>query len=217
MKKLFTKRVSSLLMVLAMTAALLLPVSASTSKTLKVTAGTPLYLNGLLANTTDISGKTNQLFYSDGTTYAPVRAIAEALGQNVTWNSKTHAVEIGTEGNDAANDAAYLQEYFKIAPMSGTVSWTTYTAALNKLGVKDVGGLRHADPGRRRQERGGAGQHDRAGRHLYRRRGQGRHRALRRDFRRGRALRRLRAPDEPDSRHREVHRAADRRARPPSC
>jgi hypothetical protein len=138
MKKLFTKRVSSLLMVLAMTAALLLPVSASTSKTLKVTVGTPLYLNGLLANTTDISGKANQLFYSDGTTYAPVRAIAEALGQNVTWNSKTHAVEIGTEGNDAANDAAYLQEYFKIAPMSGTVSWTTYTAALDKLGVKDV-------------------------------------------------------------------------------
>lgn len=138
MKKLFEKRALSLLMVLAMSAALILPVSASTAKTLKVTSGTPLYLNGLLANTTDVTGKNTQLFYSDGTTYAPVRAVAEALGQNVAWNSKTNSVEIGTEGNDAANDAAYLKEYFNIPAMSGTVSWSTYTSALAKLGVKAV-------------------------------------------------------------------------------
>jgi Copper amine oxidase N-terminal domain. len=76
-----------------------------------------LNINGLAAKTTDVKGKETQTFYSDGTTYASVRGLAEALGQDVSWNSKTNSVEIGTEGSDAANDAAYLKEYFSIAPM----------------------------------------------------------------------------------------------------
>lgn len=137
MEKLSKKRIVSLLMAVAMTAALALPVSASAGSTMNVTP-VSLNINGLAAKTTDVKGKETQTFYSDGTTYASVRGLAEALGQSVSWNSKTNSVEIGTEGNDAANDAAYLKEYFSIAPMSGTVSWSTFNNALTKIGAKTV-------------------------------------------------------------------------------
>jgi len=136
MKKSNNKRKVSLLLVLAMTLILVLPVSASTSgKTLQVTTGMGISLNGLTAKTTDVAGNTVAAFQYDGTTYVPVRAIGEALGQTVSWNSKTNSVEIGTEGNDAANDAAYLNEYFDISPLSGTVSWSSFNAALAKIGA----------------------------------------------------------------------------------
>lgn len=136
MRKSNNKRTVSLLLVLAMTLILVLPVSASNSaKTLQVTTGMGISLNGLTAKTTDASGNAVGAFQYNGTTYVPVRAISEALGQTVAWNSSTNSVEIGTEGKDASNDAAYLKEYFGISPLSGTVSWSSFNAALTKIGA----------------------------------------------------------------------------------
>jgi hypothetical protein len=136
MKKLSKKRIVSLLLAAAMAVVLVLPVSASASRTLTGTS-VPLKINGLAARTTDVTGKQVQALYSAGTTYVPIRGLSEALGQNVAWNSATHSVEVGTEGNDAANDAAYLKEYFDIAPMSGDVSWSAFNAALKKIGASE--------------------------------------------------------------------------------
>jgi len=137
MKSMSKKRIVSILIAVAMMVALVLPISASTSRSLNVT-GVSLSVNGLAAKTTDVAGKQNQAFNSDGTVYVPVRGLAESLGTSVSWNAATKTVDVGTEGNDAANDAAYLKEYFEIAPMSGTVSWATFNAALTKLGAKTV-------------------------------------------------------------------------------
>lgn len=141
MNKLPKKRVGAGLLAVIMTLALMLPVSASTSqKTLNVTTGVGLTIDGLKARMTDVSGKEVSAFYCDGTTYVPIRAVSEALGREVSWNSATKSVELGTPGNDVTNDQAYLKEYFGISPMSGTVSWSTWSAAIQKIGGSAVTG-----------------------------------------------------------------------------
>ncbi len=44
---------------------------------------------------TDVNGKVVEPFIVDGTTYAPVRGLSEALGKSVEWNSATNSVEVG--------------------------------------------------------------------------------------------------------------------------
>ncbi|MDR1160010.1 MAG: NPCBM/NEW2 domain-containing protein [Syntrophomonadaceae bacterium] len=54
-----------------------------------------IYVDGKLINPLDGSGKPVEPFVYDGTTYLPVRAIGEALGQNITWDGETQSVYIG--------------------------------------------------------------------------------------------------------------------------
>lgn len=138
MRKMSAKYLCSVLLVLVMTVALALPASASVpwKKMLQVTTGINVKINGLTATTVDGSGKKVDAFSSNGTIYAPVRSLAEGLGQSVSWDAKTGSVEIGTKGDDVANDAAYLNEYFGVRQMTGTVSWDTFNAALTKIGFK---------------------------------------------------------------------------------
>ena len=50
----------------------------------------------------DGTGATVEPFIIDGTTYLPIRAIAQALGLNVTWNSQTHTVALTTGSGTAS-------------------------------------------------------------------------------------------------------------------
>ena len=43
----------------------------------------------------DVTGKVVDPFIVDGTTYLPVRAVAEALGKEVSWDSETRTVSLG--------------------------------------------------------------------------------------------------------------------------
>ncbi|WP_241426704.1 stalk domain-containing protein [Dysosmobacter acutus] len=138
MKHLLGKRIMAMVLAAVLTAAMVLPASAvlGQKKNLEVTAGIGLTINGLKAKATDVTGKAVDTFYYDGTTYVPVRAVGEALGQTVAWDSAGQSVAIGTKGNDAANDAAYLSEYFGISRLNGTLSWATYNSALEKIGFE---------------------------------------------------------------------------------
>lgn len=53
-----------------------------------------LAVNGVLTETKDAEGKTVEPFINDGTTYLPVRAVAEALGCKVDWNGESSTVTI---------------------------------------------------------------------------------------------------------------------------
>ena len=55
-----------------------------------------LIINGETVTPKDASGTVVEPFVIDGTTYLPVRAVAEALGQNVSWDGATRTVIIGT-------------------------------------------------------------------------------------------------------------------------
>jgi len=55
-----------------------------------------LVVNGQLTTPRDGVGNIVEPFIFEGTTYLPVRAVGEALGMNVSWNSATSTVYIST-------------------------------------------------------------------------------------------------------------------------
>lgn len=82
-----------------------------------------------------------------GTTYLPIRALGDALGKDIGWDeSTTTAYVSGYEADPKA--AEYLEEYFDIAPLSGTVSRAAFDAALEAIGgsaTEGTGDLTVAD------------------------------------------------------------------------
>lgn len=56
-----------------------------------------IYVNQKLITPKDGNGNTVEPFIYNGTTYLPVRAVGEALGQEVSWNNTTKSVYIGTQ------------------------------------------------------------------------------------------------------------------------
>ena len=66
------------------------------SKTIEVTfKDIKIYVDGEIIIPTDASGKIVEPFIYEGTTYLPVRAVSEALGKTVKWDSITNSVYIG--------------------------------------------------------------------------------------------------------------------------
>lgn len=53
---------------------------------------------------TDVNGKVVTPFIVDGTTYVPLRAIGEALGKDVSWESETSTVRISTPADNPSQD-----------------------------------------------------------------------------------------------------------------
>ena len=54
-----------------------------------------IIVNGEEITPTDVNGNIVEPFIADGTTYLPVRALANALGQEVFWDGETNSVYIG--------------------------------------------------------------------------------------------------------------------------
>jgi hypothetical protein len=57
-----------------------------------------LFVDGKEVVPRDATGKTVEPFLVNGTTYLPVRAVAEALGKQVSWDGATYTVYIGDMG-----------------------------------------------------------------------------------------------------------------------
>ena len=60
-----------------------------------VKGGLTLYVDGQLFVPKDAKGNTVEPIIYDGTTYLPLRAVATALGKDITYDSKTSSVYIG--------------------------------------------------------------------------------------------------------------------------
>ncbi len=72
--------------------------AASTIKTQMIEAnymGIRVVVDGLAVTPKDATGHEVEPFASNGTTYLPVRAVAEALGKDVEWDGVTNTVYIG--------------------------------------------------------------------------------------------------------------------------
>ncbi len=68
------------------------------SKTLSaVYSDIKLVINGEETTALDANGNPVDPFIVDGTTYLPVRGVAEALGEDVSWDGETKTVSIGSE------------------------------------------------------------------------------------------------------------------------
>lgn len=62
-------------------------------------------LDGQLISTRDANGAPVDPFIVDGTTYLPVRAVSDALGLGVEWDTGTQTVKLTRGGNGAATTA----------------------------------------------------------------------------------------------------------------
>ena len=115
--------VSGLVMT-ALLVSLCLTVSAATNRTIDVEDGIKITLNGSALTPRDAAGKTVPVFLYEGTTYVPARAISEALGLNVSFDSATRTVVLtGKTSGTAA---------------SGTSSGTTASGYITADRAKEI-------------------------------------------------------------------------------
>lgn len=94
------KKLISLVIVFALLFSLSLPAAATTG-TRQADAyyrGISIILNGKEIAPCDVNGKNTEPFIIEGTTYLPVRAIAEALGLDVDWDNATSTVTLSSGG-----------------------------------------------------------------------------------------------------------------------
>lgn len=56
-----------------------------------------IYIDNVLTNAKDANGKTIEPFIYNGTTYLPVRGVAQALGVDVQWDGSTNSVYLWDE------------------------------------------------------------------------------------------------------------------------
>lgn len=77
---------------------------------LDVQMGINLYLNDKGFIPTDVNGKQTYPFISDGTTYVPIRAIAQLFNANIKWDEKTNTVKINTSGQEAKLEHTILEK-----------------------------------------------------------------------------------------------------------
>lgn len=83
----------------------------TTPRTITVTTGISIYLDGQKLTPKDANGKTVEVFAYNGTTYLPVRAIGEALGLKVGWDGPSNSVLIGEQtapGQSSGTPAGYV-------------------------------------------------------------------------------------------------------------
>lgn len=96
---------------------------AAAGMNITVYPGVTIYMDDTKLDPKDANGKPVKAFIYNGTTYLPVRAVSEALGQVVQWDGSTKSVYIGKHNSD--KPAAWLSQmdYF-----SGTSDYDFRTA-----------------------------------------------------------------------------------------
>lgn len=73
-----------------------------------------IMLNGKEVVPTDANGNSVEPFVIEGTTYLPVRAVANALGMNVGWNDETKTVSLEKPGVFMGAVQVYDDEFVTI-------------------------------------------------------------------------------------------------------
>lgn len=98
-----------------------------------------IVVDGQQITPTDGNGKVIEPFISYGTTYLPVRAVANAFGKEVDWNGETNTVTIGAKSFDWLDQMGYFEydnshssdSSMKPIPSNSTASdGTTYNRGL---------------------------------------------------------------------------------------
>ena len=79
-----------------------------------VANGVKIVVNGKKLNPTDANGKKVEPIIYNGTTYLPVRAVANALGEAVYWDGPNFTVYLGDTDGKLEYPTAYLSELTNI-------------------------------------------------------------------------------------------------------
>lgn len=69
-----------------------------------------IMLNGKKLNLVDANGNSVEPFMFNGTNYLPVRAISEALGLEVEWDSATATIVLTSKSDNQENESTAIEE-----------------------------------------------------------------------------------------------------------
>ena len=98
----FWKGFGSGLVLTVLIAALCVTATATSKRSIQVEDGIGITLNGAKFTPRNVNGKEVSVFLYNGTTYVPVRAICEAMGLDVSFNSATRTVVLTTADRTAS-------------------------------------------------------------------------------------------------------------------
>ena len=87
-------------------------VAAVIQKQITVATGVNIYVDDTKLNPTDVNGNPVEVFIYNGTTYLPVRSVAEAVGKPVLWDGKTRSVYLGKHDTDEPAVMLHELDYF---------------------------------------------------------------------------------------------------------
>ena len=131
-------RILSISLAAALTATVVVPAAADlVPKDIKVHTGLNVFVDGDKLEPTNVSGTPVDVYLENGTTYLPIRATSKALGAQIGYDGENYGVYVDTLPVDE-KASEYLQAYFGISPMKGTVSADTFNAALAKIFGSDA-------------------------------------------------------------------------------
>ena len=102
----FWKGFGSGLILTVLVAALCVTATATSKRSIQVEDGIGITLNGATFTPRNANGKEVSVFLYNGTTYVPVRAISEAMGMDVSFNSATRTVVLTTADRTASQQGA---------------------------------------------------------------------------------------------------------------
>jgi hypothetical protein len=94
---------------MALASSSVVPAVASVfERQITVQSGVNVFVDDVRLNPTDERGNPVEVFIFNGTTYLPVRAVAQAFDTTITWDGRTRSVYIGKHDSD--RPALYLQD-----------------------------------------------------------------------------------------------------------
>ena len=102
----FWKGFGSGLILTVLVAALCVTATATAKRSIQVEDGIGITLNGATFIPRSANGKQVSVFLYNGTTYVPVRAISEAMGMDVSFNSATRTVVLTTADRTASQQGS---------------------------------------------------------------------------------------------------------------
>ena len=102
----FWKGFGSGLILTVLIVTLCVTATATSKRSIQVEDGIGITLNGATFTPRNANGKEVSVFLYNGTTYVPVRAISEAMGMDVSFNSATRTVVLTTADRTASQQGA---------------------------------------------------------------------------------------------------------------
>lgn len=105
-------------------------VAAMVGKTIQVYTGIKVYVDDKLVEPKDAAGNPVEIFVYNGTTYLPIRAIGNALGLPVQYESSTQSAYVGKHASDTPSAWLADMDYF-----SGSYAMTTKTTDKDNTGA----------------------------------------------------------------------------------
>lgn len=103
-----------LILTVAVTALSVSAMAATASRTIQVEEGVQISLNGATFVPRDAKGNEVSVFLYNGTTYVPLRAVGEAMGMDVSYDSATKTAILVTADKSAAQQGSSTSSYISV-------------------------------------------------------------------------------------------------------